>query len=344
MSGRRSGEPLNNKPKDDPNEKVLHSLSLSIFSESGVEAAVALHELLRWSDPKPEELLKGTPLPQPTPCLIQSLTRLILDHVDGWAPGCSAGPAMTALSILSNLTNMSHFLAMRPMCCNPQIIINNAVLIGAVPDTVELLLRLTIHPYTPLGKLAHNVILQIAKFVDIEHTFKDEARRHKFVNTVCSLFLLADPNTDEQYVTVFLHFALLPRNCALFADEIGADLIYKKIGRLLTYPSTSLRDLILESVYAMMTNTEMKDAASTTTSFLRSVVSLAIPQAEPCESKFVCPFTPCQKACVLLLELCDDSRVLSYLANFKYQLADAMCKWKSCSLSELALKVSNVSS
>ena len=341
MSARRAGETLN-KPKDDHNEKILHSLSLSIFSDSGVEAALALHELLRWSESRPEDLMKGLPYPQPTPCLILALTRLIQQHVDGWVPGCTTNAAMTALAILSNLTNVSHFVANRKIY-NPQSTINNAVLIGAIPETIELLHRLTFQPQSPMGKLAHSVLVQIAKFVNIEHTFKDENRRNKFVNTVCSLFLLADPNTDEQYVTVFLHFALLPQNCALFAREVGADLICKKIGRLLTYRSTSLRDLILESVYAMMTNTEMKDAACTTTLFLRGVLSLAIPQAEPCETKFVCPFTPCQKACVLLLELSEDSRVLSFLSNFKYQLAEAMCKWKSCSLPELALKVSNVS-
>lgn len=349
-------------------EKVLHALALSIFSDNGIEAAAALHELLKWSEWK---------TPQPTVVLIESLTKFIENHITPWIQGQSIEPAITALTILSNLVNSSDSIPIIPNC----------IMVASNRKTVKLLLRLSYHPYSPLLHLSQSILEQIGRFCDIQQVFGDnteliqapidpertESTREmsersenesndeentintnfnslycteitEFVSTLCSLFSLANPAKDEPHIDIFINFALWPNNCKLFMENMGADVMVNRIGQLLGYPAVTLRDILLEAIYLFcQTNTDFKDAACSSNFLLRALLNLTIPPSEPFESKTVIPFTPCQKACTLLLDLSDDTRVISYLANFKIQLAAAMLKWKSCGLPKLALKVSNAS-
>jgi hypothetical protein len=189
--------------------------------------------------------------------------------------------------------------------------------------------------------MAQLVMLQVARFCRIKHTLRNRGYE-RFVASVCSLFALSSPGADDAHIAIFLNFIMMRKNCRLFVRELGAGLICRRMAQLLAYPLMASRDLLLEAIYGLaMTNLEIKDAVCDTPVLLRAILRLAVPPSEPYEAKVVAQLTPCQKACVLLLELADDSRVVSYLARFKTQIAAAMLKWKSCALPELALKVSN---
>lgn len=386
---------INRSGNNGHHEKSLHALALSIFSDNGIEAAAALHELLKWSSQKiaepptiPPQFPAGTILPrkemfaQPTYLLVSSLTRFIYYHITPWIQGSSIDPAITALTILSNLVNSVDSIP----------IISNCIIIASNPDTMVLLLRLCYHPYSPLCHISQSILEQIGRFCNIREVLgskngsqpsksqsekqseqsKENSEKsdndndnfdndeesmsnenadnglkevNEFVSTLCSLFQLANPAKDEAHIDIFINFALLPENCRLFMDSMGAEVMVNRIAQLLGYPSLTIRDILLEAVYLFcMTNTDFKDAACSSNFLLRSLLNLTIPPSEPFETKTVVTFTPCQKACVLLLDLSDDARVLSYLANFKIQLAAVMLKWKSNVLPQLALKVSNASS
>jgi hypothetical protein len=100
---------------------------------------------------------------------------------------------------------------------------------------------------------------------------------------------------------IVYHFALLNANCRLFIKNLSADVLSRRIGELLGYPLTTLRDQLLECIYGLArTNFEVKDAACSTYSFLRVVLGLAIPPSEPYELKVIVAFTPGQKAWVLM--------------------------------------------
>lgn len=390
------GRPETRSVNNEHHDKTLHMLALSIFSDNGIEAAAALHELLKWSSQKVTEqptinpqFPPGTILPrkeifaQPTYLLISSLTKFIYYHITPWIQGPSIDPAITALTILSNLVNSVDSIPIIPNC----------ILVASCPDTIILLLRLCYHPYSPLCHIAQSILEQIGRFCNIREVLgsksgtqpnksqpekqsepsKESSERsdndnensendnddnnfensndnsfqeiNEFVSTLCSLFQLANPAKDEAHIDIFINFALLPENCRLFMDSMGTEVMVNRIAQLLGYPSLTIRDILLEAVYLFcMTNTDFKDAACSSNFLLRSLLNLTIPPSQPFETKTVVPFTPCQKACVLLLDLSDDSRVLSYLANFKVQLAAVMLKWKSNGLPQLALKVSNASS
>lgn len=366
-------------------EKSLHALALSIFSDNGIEAAAALYELLKWSSgqtPIAPQMPVGTIPPrkeifcQPTYLLVSSLTKFIQYHITPWIQGPSIDPAITALTILSNLVNSVDSIP----------IISNCIIVASNPDTMILLLRLSYHSYSPLCHLSQSILEQIGRFCNIREVlgskkslqsqlekqkeqFKGNSEKSEnddndieesnndnnndngcqeindFVSTLCSLFQLANPAKDEAHIDIFINFALLPDNCRLFMDTMGTEAMVNRIAQLLGYPSVTIRDILLEAVYLFcMTNTDFKDAACSSNFLLRSLLSLTIPPSEPFETKTVVPFTPCQKACTLLLDLSDDARVISYLANFKIQLAVVMLKWKSNGLPQLALKVSNASS
>ena len=337
----------------------------------------------------PSQFPAGTIIPkkeifaQPTYLLVSSLTKFIYYHITPWIQGPSINPAITALTILSNLVNSVDSIP----------IISNCIIVASNPDTMILLLRLCYHPYSPLCHLSQSILEQIGRFCNIREVLssknvsqpnKSQAEKqseqskeysersdndnenddnendensvpnedndsfrevNEFVSTLCSLFQLANPAKDEAHIDIFINFALLPENCRLFMDAMGTEVMVNRIAQLLGYPSVTIRDILLEAVYLFcMTNTDFKDAACSSNFLLRSLLNLTIPPSEPFETKIVVPFTPCQKACVLLLDLSDDARVLSYLANFKVQLAAAMLKWKSNGLPQLALKVSNASS
>ncbi|KAH0793496.1 hypothetical protein GPJ56_002543 [Histomonas meleagridis] len=342
MSGRTKTE-ANHPPNTASHEKILHSLSLLIFSENGTESAAALNELYRWSTGNtrtieiPHPGIQQPPQPpqsppQPTPMLIMSLTNFIHYHISPFKHGPTIKPAITALDILSNLVR----------CTDRMQSLTNSILLSSIRDTVLLLHRLSFCPNSPLRKHSQDILIQIAKFCNITNVMGDYTS--EFISSLCSIFMLLDPSEDDSNLIIFMNFALLPDNCRLIIDEIGVETMVTRISQLLSFPSTPLRDLLLECVYLFcMTIPDFKDAVCNSHFLLRSLVTLSIPPFMPYETKFVVPFTPCQKACVVLLELCDDSRVSSYLARFKMQLADAVLKWKSCGLPELALKLSNIS-
>ena len=317
-------------------EKILHALSLSIFSDNGVEAGSALHELLKWSTQiciDMNQLPLGTlPYPQPTPLLIESLTKFVENHLTKWTKGQSADLVLSALTIIHNLTYSS----------DKKPIIPNDVMIASTPNIMKLLLRLSYHPYSVLSNISMSILGQLGRFCYISKVFGDDA--DEYVSNLCSLLTLANPATDKEHIKIFTSFAILPENCRLFIDNMGAGVMVNRLAQLLTYPSGFIRDTILESIYLFcMTNADFKDATCSSNYMLRSLLGLTIPPSQPYEINPKVPFTPCQKACVLLLELSDDPRVLSFLANYKIQIADAMLKWKSNSLPQLALKVSNAS-
>jgi hypothetical protein len=316
--------------------KVIHALSLTIFSENGAEAAAALHELLRWSVSGPREfpqLPPNSPLPYPqaTPCLISSLTRFISLHSKRWVPSPTAEPTFTALAIFLNLVTVSE----------PDFSIKNACLIGAIPDSLLLLHRLSFDPRSPFARMAQSVLIQIGRFCLIEHALEDQ-ELDGFIETVSSLFLLSDLDSDDAPIYIFLNFALLDRNCRRFVAHMSADLLCRRFAQLLSSPASQFRDFVLETTYAIvMTNSEVRDAVCNAPGLLRALLGLAIPPSEPYEARSIVLFSPSQKACVFLLELCEDRRVLAYLSRFKRQIAVAMLKWKSCGLPQLALKLSN---
>jgi hypothetical protein len=316
--------------------KVIHALSLTIFSENGAEAAAALHELLRWSVSGPRDFPQlpansSPPYPQATPCLVSSLSHFISLHSKRWVPGPTAEPAFTALSILSNLVSLP----------DSDFSIKNACQIGAIPESLMLLHRLSFDPRSPLARMAQSVLIQIGRFCLIEHTLKDH-EMDAFVETMSSLFLLADLDSDDAPIHIFLNFALLDRNCGRFVAHIGADPLCRRFTQLLSTPAGQFRDFVLETMYAIvMTNSEVRDAVCNCQGLLRALLGLAIPPSEPYEARSVVSFTPYQKACVFLLELCEDRRVLAYLSRFQQQIAVAMLKWKSFGLPQLALKLSN---
>lgn len=318
-------------------EKLLHGLSLMIFSSNGAEATTALYELLRWSAFKPQEPAQVNSVSnyaQPTPMLVMSLTKFIKNNVRSWAPGPSTKPAITALAIFSNLVNS----------CDSKQSLVNAIIIASSVETIELLYRISLSPFSPLAKHSQNILLQTSKFCDIEKYLNNEHGK-KLLENLCSLFMIMEPYEEETNIVIFIHFALLPSNCKLFLDKLGAENMVTKIAQLLSFPSTNLRDLLLEFIYlCSMSIPDFKDVICSSQTMLRALLTLAIPPFKAYESKYILPFTPCQKACVLLLELSDDSRVISYLARFKLQISEAMLHWKSCDLPKLALKLSNASS
>jgi hypothetical protein len=335
--GTRARVEVNKSTSDNFHDKTLHALSLSIFSENGAEASAALCELLRWSALKPDSApIPATATltyPQPTPCLISSLTRFVSAYSNRWGHAPTIEPTLVALNILANLTNVA----------DPQTAVRNCFAIGAVPETVLLLHRLSYHPHSPARRICQTLMIRIGRFCDIEHTLRP-ADAASIVASLASLFMISDPGTDEAHIQIFLNFALLSKNLRLFVRELAPETLCRRIGDLLAYPLGSLRDLLLESAYAfIMTNSEIKDAAGSTISFLRNVLGLAIPPSEPYETKLFVSFSPHQKACVLLLEMSEDGRVVEYLARFKQQIAAAVLKWRSAALYGLALKVSNVS-
>jgi hypothetical protein len=316
--------------------KVIHALSLTIFSENGAEAAAALHELLRWSVSGPRDFPQlppnsPPPFPQAIPCLVSSLSRFISLHSKRWVPAPTAEPAFTALAILLNLVSIP----------DPDFAIKNSCLIGAIPESLLLLHRISFDPRSPLARMAQSILIQIGRFCLIEHTLKDQDM-DGFIDSMSSLFLLADFDTDDAPMYIFLNFALLDGNCRKFVAHIGADLLCRRFAQLLSCPASQFRDFVLETMYAIVTtNAEVRDAVCNCPSLLRALLGLAIPPSEPYETRTVVLFTPYQKACVFLLELCEDRRVLAYLSRYKQQIAVAMLKWKSCGLPQLALKLSN---
>jgi hypothetical protein len=335
------GRPEGNKTQSERDteilhNKIIHGLSLSIFSENGAEGAAALHELLRWSAHKGQDVQQHPggahpSCPQATACLVNSLTRFIGLYCEHWIRSPTAEPCLTAIVILSNLVHLP----------DPEVAIKNAALMGAIPETVLLLHRLSFDPFSPLARMAQIIMLQVARFCRIKHTLRDHGYQ-RFVAGICSLFALASASADDAHIAIFLNFIMMRKNCRLFLKELGSDLICRRMAQLLAHPLMVSRDLLLEAIYALaMTNLEIKDAVCNTPVLLRAILRLAVPPSEPYEAKVVAQLTPCQKACVLLLELAEDSRVVCYLARFKTQIAAAMLKWKSCALPELALKVSN---
>lgn len=341
MSGRsKVEEPPSGSAQQEKimHERVIHHLALTIFSDNGVESAGALNELLRWST----ACTKDFPMdaarvhrqkllyPSPTPILIQSLARYLSIHMKAWTRGPSTEPALTAIAILNNIANTS----------NAIVNVNNAHLIASCPEAVTVLHRISYHPQSPLAAHALQSLQQIGRFCDIQHIFGDNAK--DFAQSLCSTFLLASPSKDEPHVIVFLSFMLLPDNCHLFLEIILADQFITRVSELLYYPSTPLRDMLLETLYTItLTNSDIKDAACVSPLLLRSILRLAIPYSLPHDGRHEIPFVPCQKACVFLLELCSDSRAMSYLAQYRQHFAYALTQWKSSGLTELALKVSN---
>jgi hypothetical protein len=342
MAARGRGSDVNKTQTERDSEslhfKVIHALSLTIFSENGAEAAAALNELLRWSTSSSREFPQlpsnsAPPYPQATPCLVTSLTHFVFQHSKRWIAAPTAEPCLTALAILSNLVTVA----------DPEFSIKNAALIGAIPEALLLLHRLSFDPRSPLSRLAQTVMIQIGRFCCIEHTLKGR-EMDDFVASLASLFLLADVDTDEAHVQIFLNFALLDQNCGRLVCQIGADVLCRRVAQLLQCRAvSSFRDFVLETMYAITQgNAQVKEAACRSPELLRALLGLAVPPSEPYEGKAVVLFSPYQKACVFLLELSDDRRVLAYLATFKQQVSMAMLKWKSCGLPQLALKLSNV--
>jgi hypothetical protein len=342
MSGRARGNDVNKTQGERDSEalhlKVLHGLSLTIFSANGAEAAAALNDLLRWSSSGLRDFPQlapnsPPPYPQASVCLVTALTRFISLHSRRWVSAPTSEPSLTALVILSNLVNV----------IDPEFSIKNAALIASIPECLLLLHRLSFDPHSPLSRIAQGVMLQLGRFCCIEHTLKD-AEMNGFIESLSTLFLLSCADSDEPHIQIFLNFALLDANCQKFVGHIGAQLICRRFAQLLQTPSIGLRDFLIETLYAIaMTNQELKEAVCCSPPLLRALLNLAVPPSEPYPARPVVSFSPYRKACVFLLEICEDGRVAAYLSRFKQQIAVAMLKWKSCGLPLLALKISNVS-
>ena len=334
-----SGKVIETQPSNHTHqEKLLHSIALTLLGGSDVEVSAVLNSLLTWSNPSFKLEQQQSPhtqqfrfdaKPKPTPLLVQSLARFISMHINEWEKGPSIQPAMIALTIINNIIYSP----------TKRINIENAAILASNSEMMEVLQRVSFHPYSPLSVLAQQILIMIARFCDIGKTIDNKQR---FVSNISSLLMLSDPTTDENQIIVQLHFLLLSPNCSLVMDEIGADLIVKRLAELFAYPSSSLRDLLLEVTYALvMTTPEIKEEVCKNNVLLRSLVALCIPQFEPSPQKNTIPLSPCQKACAFVIELLDDSRVLQYVGRFKVQLATVALKWKSTWLTELATKVSN---
>jgi hypothetical protein len=226
---------------------------------------------------------------------------------------------------------------------DPEFSLKNAALIAAIPECLLLLHRLSFDSHSPLSRIAQSIMVQLGRFCSIEHTLK-ASEMERFIESLSSLFLLSNVETDEAHIQIFLNFALLDANGQKFIAHIGAGLICRRFAQLLQMAAVGLRDFLIETLYAIvMTNLEMRDAACNCSALLRALLNLAVPPSEPYEARPVVFFSPYQKACVFLLEMCEDQRVVAYLSRFKQQIAIAMLKWKSCGLPLLALKLSNAS-
>jgi hypothetical protein len=315
----------------DKTKKLLHSIALTLLAGSEAEVAGVLGSLLTWSNPEfklDPEITQIKLLPKPSPILIQSLARFINNHINQWRKGPGIEPAMTALTVVNNLV-YSH---------NKKVNIENATIIAASSEMMVCLQRISFHPFSPVSSLAQTILTMIARFCNIEKTVEDPQR---FMENICSLFMLSDPVCDEKQIIIALNFALLPSNCTMMMEQLGADIITNRISQLLSYPSMYLRDFLLEVLYALLSTTpEIKESVCKNEQLLRKITALCIPQFEPTEQKNTIPLSPCQKACAFIVELLDDPRVLQFVAFFKVQFATAALKWKSSWLTELAAKIS----
>jgi len=319
----------------DKTKKLLHSIALTLLAGSEVEVAGILGSLLTWSNPKikldPELMQLNNLEPKPSPILVQSFARFITLHINQWRKGPGIEPAMITLTVINNLLYSQ----------SKKVNIENAAIFAASSDMMICLQRVSFHPYSPISSLAQSILIMIARFCDIEKTVENPQR---FMENVCSLFMLSDPACDEEQIIIALNFALLPSNCTMMMEQLGADIITNRISQLLSYPSMYLRDFLLEVLYALLSTTpEIKESVCKNEQLLRKITALCIPQFEPTEHKNTIPFSPCQKACAFIVELLDDPRVLQFVAFFKVQFATAALKWKSAWLTELAAKISSAS-
>ena len=316
----------------DKTKKLLHSIALTLLTGSEIEVAGVLGSLLSWSNPKfkldPEMTPQINLEPKPSPILVQSLARFITFHVNQWKKGPGIEPALIALTIINNLVYSQ----------TKKVNIENAAMFAASSEMMVCLQRISFHPYSPLSSLAQTILIMIARFCNIEKSIEDPQR---FMENICSLFMLSDAATDEEQIIIALNFALLPSNCSMMMEQLGADVIINRVSQLLSYPSLYLRDFLLEILYTLSnTTSEIKESICKNEQLLRKIIALCIPQFEPTEQKNTIPLSPCQKACAFVCELLDDPRVLQFVAFFKLQFATAALKWKSAWLTELAAKVS----
>ena len=327
MTTRR--KPHNSFEAVEPKDKqyyvnLIHSIALALFSDNELEVVSALRSLLVWSRES-----TYTEEDKPTPILIQSIARFVNQHVKQWGTCPTTNIAVSALCVICNL-----------ICTRGELNASNAILCASCPELMCLLQRLSFHPYSILERVSHHILLFIAKFCDIGKTIEDS---EKFVSTQCSLFNLADPSTDDIHIIVFLSYALNPSNLSLFMGYISPKQLIEKVTVYVRYPSTYLRLFILETLYAITFSHEtIKNEVCSNNNFLRTLVSFCIPNFGKVEGKDHLPVSPCQKSCVFLLDLMDDSRVLSYVAFYKEQLVKASLYWKSSLLVSIAVKLSTV--
>lgn len=327
MATRRKSH--NNFEASEPKDKqyyvnLIHSIALTLFSDNEIEVISALRSLLVWSK---ESIYSEED--KPTPILILSIARFVNQHVKQWGTCPTTNVAVTALCVISNL-----------IYTRGELNATNSILCASCSELMCLLQRLSFHPHSVLTRISHHILLHIAKFCDISKTIEDPK---KFVSTQCSLFSLADPSTDDIHIIVFLSYALNPSNLSLFMGYISPKQFIEKITICVRYPSTFLRLFILETLYAITFSYEMvKNEVCNNNNFLRTLVSFCIPSFGKVEGKDHIPISPCQKSCVFLLDLMDDSRVLSYVAFYKEQLTKASLYWKSSLLVSIAVKLSTV--
>ena len=309
------------------NEKIIHSLSLTLFSDSIIESSNALTSLYNWSHSSDSNNSRKA-----FPILIQSLARYIKLNITEWEKGPSIESALTALLIILQLLYSN----------SKTLNIENCSIVAGSSEIVHLLQRISFLPNSVLSRYSQQILTLIGRFCDISKLFSNP---NDFIRRICSLFLISDPSSDETQIFIFFNFALYPNNLILFIEELSLLTIINRISCLLSYPSLSLRDFLLEMIYSLlMTNTEFKDSVCRNQNFLRILLNLSIPPFEPYDSKISFPLVPCQKSCVILIELSEDSRVSLFLNHFSIKLAKACIKWKSYWLSELAIKASNNSS
>ncbi|EAY17579.1 hypothetical protein TVAG_454070 [Trichomonas vaginalis G3] len=310
-------------------EKLIHSIALTLLGGSEIESASALSSLLNWSNPKIPYPPQSPP-PKPTPILVQSMARFLTLHIDQWTKGPSVEPGLLTLTIINNLIFSQE----------KKVNIANAAIVAGCSEMMIILQRLSFHPISPLAVSAQNILISIARFCDVSKSVENPER---FIEILCSLFKLADPEKDKQQIVIALNFLLLPNNCTLIIEQMGADLLIDRFAVIFAYPSRYIRDILLEVIYALvMTVPEIKEAVCRNETLLRTIVATCIPQFDPIDSKNTLPLSPCQKSCALLSELLDDSRVLQFAATFKIQFATAILKWKSAWLTDIAIKISNV--